>query len=180
MGGTFGVGALAQVDLVGFRLLNQGVGGSACDAFFAVLDWANFGLAVVLTIAAALAWRRAGVRRVLLAALFAFLASDTGGSLLKQVVRRPRPCRVLADVRLLAACPETYAFPSNHAANAAAVAAVLAAHSVRLGAPAFLAAGVIAYSRVFIGVHYPSDVLGGIVYGTLVGALAAMATRRRR
>lgn len=99
---------------------------------------------------------------------------------LKGVFEQERPCSVVADVAAaIASCPPPgdWSFPSNHAAvaGAAAVAVVL----VR-GAWALVAAPLAlleAFSRVFVGVHYPHDVLAGLVVGALVAAVAVPLAR---
>ncbi len=82
---------------------------------------------------------------------------------LKPLIARPRPCLALMDVSVPFGCSDSFSMPSAHAANAFAVAAAL-------GAPwAWMVAVVVAFSRVAIAVHYPSDVLVGALLGSVVG-----------
>ncbi|WP_017539733.1 phosphatase PAP2 family protein [Nocardiopsis halophila] len=97
----------------------------------------------------------------------------------KAVVRQDRPCRAVADTVAIAACPPhgDWSFPSNHAAvaGAALAAAFLAWRwSAAVAAPLALTE---AFSRVFVGVHYPHDVVIGLLTGAAVGALVAVAAR---
>ena len=95
-----------------------------------------------------------------------------------RIVSRVRPCQ-RGRVRALVQCPEGPSFPSDQAATSAAGALFLAAAEPEL-APAFLAlAGAIAYARVSVGVHYPTDVVGGAALGA-TWALAVRAFRRER
>ncbi|WP_346776454.1 phosphatase PAP2 family protein [Streptomyces sp. HNM0574] len=114
--------------------------------------------------------RRAAVRGLASLAV----ASAAVNTLGKRSVRRPRP--VLDDVpliRQLRRQPVTTSFPSGHAASAAAFATGVALESPRWGAVVAPLAASVAFSRVYTGVHYPSDVLAGAA----LGAGAALAVR---
>ena len=92
--------------------------------------------------------------------------------LLKPLVARIRPCDVHTAVALLIARPRDYSFPSGHAASSfAAVSALLACRS-RWWIPAFVLAVALCFSRLYLYVHWPSDILGGAVLGILLGFLA--------
>jgi len=78
-------------------------------------------------------------------------------------------------VRTLVGCTSSFALPSNHATNTFALASFFASSYRRLAAPLFILAFLVGYSRIYVGVHYPFDVLGGaalgVILGLLVGAL---------
>ena len=83
--------------------------------------------------------------------------------------------------RPLVPTPHTGAFPSGHSATAFACATVIAWASPRLAVPAFVLAALVAWSRVYVGVHWPLDVLGGAALGVLVAtALLKLAAGRPR
>ncbi len=67
--------------------------------------------------------------------------------------------------------PHSGAFPSGHAASAFACATVIGWTSPRLRIPVIVLAAAIAWSRVYVGVHWPLDVLGGALLGVLMGAV---------
>ncbi|MEU3369938.1 phosphatase PAP2 family protein [Streptomyces sp. NPDC006660] len=99
------------------------------------------------------------------------LASLTTNTVAKYATRRGRPVvDAVPLVRRLAKAPHTSSFPSGHSASAAAFAAGVALESTRYGAFVAPVAAAVAFSRVYVGVHYPGDVLAGCVLG--VGAAA--------
>lgn len=91
---------------------------------------------------------------------------------LKPAFGRLRPCIQMSDVRLVTgSCGGEYSFPSNHAANAAAVvsAASFAQRTPLIGAS--ILAVLVGISRVYLGVHFPADVLAGWIFGAICGLL---------
>jgi undecaprenyl-diphosphatase len=89
---------------------------------------------------------------------------------LKTLVARPRPFLVLPDVFLLAV-EKSMSFPSNHAATAFMAATALTAYFKKYTAIFYLFALAIAVSRVYVGVHYPSDITAGAAIGIVTGYL---------
>jgi undecaprenyl-diphosphatase len=111
--------------------------------------------------------------------LIAFFVSSAASDAIKLAVARDRP----HDDPLVHE-PTTHSFPSGHAATSFACAATLSAFVPRHGAIVlYVLAAAIAYSRVYVGVHYPTDVLGGAALGLLVATslrLLPRALRRSR
>ena len=92
--------------------------------------------------------------------------------LLKNLVARTRPCDVNTAIQLLISRPSDWSFPSGHtAASFASVAALYFAGEKKLWKPALVLACLIAVSRLYLYVHYPTDVLGGVVIGIIAGYL---------
>jgi len=84
---------------------------------------------------------------------------------------RPRPFDGLDGINLLFYQPTDSSFPSNSAAAAFAIAAAVWCVNRRIGAVLFIAAAVYGFSRVYVGVHYPADILGGAVIALVITAL---------
>jgi undecaprenyl-diphosphatase len=125
----------------------------------------------------ALYWRRPWV---LVAVAAAGLSADLISLALRQLIGRDRPFVLYPEPRPLVHPPSSGSFPSGHASAAFACATVMAWASPRLAVPVYVLAAVVAWSRVYVGVHYPLDVLGGALLGTLVGMLVVFLTRRGR
>ena len=105
--------------------------------------------------------RTAGILLVL-----SIIASDQfSSSVLKNLFARIRPCHALQGVRLLVDCGSGFSFPSSHAVNNFAGATILSHFYRKYAWGWFSLASLIALSRPYIGVHYPSDIAGGAVIG---------------
>ena len=89
--------------------------------------------------------------------------------ILKNLVGRIRPFDVNTSIQLLVARPHDYSFPSGHTAASFAAAVILFLQlPKKYGIPALILAVLISFSRLYLGVHYPTDVLAGAVSGTLI------------
>ena len=87
---------------------------------------------------------------------------------IKNLVARTRPFDVNTAVQLLVAKPRDYSFPSGHtAASFASVTALYLAGEKKLWKPALALAILIAFSRMYLYVHYPTDILGGVIFGSI-------------
>ena len=106
--------------------------------------------------------------------------------IIKPFVARPRPCDVNMAIQLLIPRPSDWSFPSGHTSAAFASASALFFHACRSSSvavsesrtaakkfwkPVLVLAFLIAFSRLYLYVHYPTDVLGGMIIGVISGAL---------
>ncbi len=103
---------------------------------------------------------------VLLALLAGFIICNL---ILKPILARPRPCWIRPDVPLLIAIPHDFSFPSGHTVSSFAAAESLRYANKKFGYIAYVLAFLIAFSRLYLYVHFPSDVIVGALIGFLCG-----------
>jgi undecaprenyl-diphosphatase len=153
-----------------FRLLNGNGLNPILDRLLPfATDAGNFTLPfVVAAIVIVLVGRVRGIRFLMLAVVSVVVADAIGTHIFKYSFLRARPCIALGDVRLLVGCTNLPSFPSNHAVNASVLATLTTLYIPRLWLPATALAILVGYSRVYVGVHYPLDVLAGSVLGIVV------------
>ena len=108
----------------------------------------------------------------------ALLAASLASSALKDVFGRLRPPLAHDSLTALVSLPADSSFPSGHATGAFAAAGVVAALHPRLRAPVLALACLVAFSRVYLGVHYPTDVVAGAALGLAIAAVAVGLARR--
>lgn len=91
--------------------------------------------------------------------------------IIKPLIQRDRPFYLYPNLTLLIPAPYGYSFPSGHTMDAFLSSTILYCYNKKYGAIAFLIAFFMGLSRIYLFVHYPSDVLAGAVFGILVGLL---------
>ena len=113
-------------------------------------------------------------RKVGLMSAIALLGSlIINNNLIKNLVQRPRPFRTFPELQIIIPTPSEFSFPSGHTSSSFAAAAVFYRHlPKKLGVPSVVLAGLIGFSRLYVGVHYPTDVLAGVIMGILLSYMA--------
>jgi len=149
------------------------------DLFVALSHIGSYGMVWLLLAAlAVLVWRRPAIFMYVLAGE---VLADVTSYGLRYAIGRDRPPVRFAEPRALVHVPMNPSFPSGHAATSFACAALLAWLTPLPKVPLFALAALIAFSRVYDGVHYPLDAVGGAVLGLLVAtALRLLAEALRR
>ena len=113
--------------------------------------------------------RRAGVMSAV--ALLGSLIINN--NIVKNIVQRPRPFVTFTDLQIIIPIPSEFSFPSGHTSSSFAAAAVFYRHlPKKLGLPSVILAGLIGFSRLYVGVHYPTDVIAGVLMGILLSYMA--------
>lgn len=118
---------------------------------------------------------RATGAMVLSAVILGYLIGELG---LKHFVARPRPFVENPAIQPFVAPPHGYSFPSGHSCSSFAAATVLLMRDKRFGIPALAVAVLIAFSRLYNYVHFPSDVLTGILLGVICAFVVAFIFRK--
>lgn len=99
--------------------------------------------------------------------------------ILKNLFGRIRPCDINTSIQLLIPRPDDFSFPSGHTASSfAAVTALMMSGKRKLWEPALALVVLIAFSRLYLYVHYPTDILGGMIVGGAAGVIGYLAVER--
>jgi undecaprenyl-diphosphatase len=168
---------LYSIDLAIFYFVNHSLSTGFLDKFFSTITDVNKWY-IAYIILAGIAFFKGGMRGKILVLgliLLIVVTDQTGFRILKELFERARPCRALSDAITPIGCAGGYSFPSNHALNNFAAASFISRLFPNYKWVVFTVASLIALSRVYLGVHYPSDILAGILIGAAFGYLFSLA-----
>ncbi|MGI6168116.1 MAG: phosphatase PAP2 family protein [Christensenellales bacterium] len=118
--------------------------------------------------------RRLGLT-LLAALLLSYYVSD---HILKPLIQRPRPFALNQSALLPAAAPSSFSFPSTHACSSFAAATAIALSNRKVGIFAYVFSALVGFSRIYLYLHYPSDIIAGAGLGIVCGWLAATILQR--
>jgi undecaprenyl-diphosphatase len=164
------------MDTALFFLINHGLQNSFFDLIMPFITSRSYIFFILIIIPFFLKERKRGFIAVALS-LIALGIGDASANLLKHLFEIPRPCRALEGVRLLGGCGGSFSMPSNHAVNAFASAAAFSYFFRKALLPMFIVAMLVALSRIYIGVHYPSDVIAGSLWGMFTASIVIFTYR---
>lgn len=175
-----------EFDLTLFDYIHRGLAHPILDAVLPVYREKTTWIPLYLLMVALL-WRQYGGRRTLILLLCVgaslAVADQLAASVIKPWVGRPRPCAAGLVVRELVGCGGIFSFPSNHATNHFALAVVLSRTWLADKAAIWRIllygwAGSISLAQVYVGKHYPADVLAGALLGVVIGLGGTWLYRR--
>jgi len=173
-------GILSDMDTLLFYFMNGGVRSDFLDVLMPYLTRvSNWRVAIGILWGALFFFSGKRGRVVAILLLIAIAVSDfVGARVIKRLIMRPRPCLTLQDVHLLVSCGQSSSLPSIHALNIFTGATVFSAfYGKWTRVLLFTIAALVAFSRVYVGVHYPSDVLAGAVIGIAWGMTVVWSCR---
>ncbi|OLD59872.1 MAG: hypothetical protein AUI33_16095, partial [Ignavibacteria bacterium 13_1_40CM_2_61_4] len=173
---------LYSIDKAVFYFCNQTISNPVFDAAMPILtDWNQhwYGLLLFGILWLILVWKggKKGRTAAFLLIPLIYMSDQLNNNVLKTLFARPRPCyiidgkMVLEHVRLLVSCGGGFSFPSGHAVNNFAAATFFSYYYRRWAWAFYTYAGLMAFSRMSVGVHYPSDVLAGAAVETLCASV---------
>ena len=158
---------ILEIDIALLRLLNVQWTNPFLDSVIPLFsDAEKWAIPMVLiSLVIVIKERRKGVIMLVGVGLTILLSETMSTMVVKELVGRIRPCHVHEWLRVLGYCPKSPSFTSTHATNIFAAATFLSFFFPRWRLPMAFLAVVVGYSRIYKGVHYPSDILGGAVLG---------------
>ena len=166
-----------SIDLTIFYFFNHTLSIGFLDKFFSILtNVNNWYIAYIILLG--IAFTKGGIKgkiAVGLVILLIVFTDQLGHKVIKEIFQRIRPCIALLDVLAPLGCNGTYSFPSNHALNNFAAATFFYRLFPKLKWILFVTASLIALSRVYLGLHYPSDIIGGAIIGSGFGYIFSAA-----
>ncbi len=171
---------LYSIDLSVLYFFNHTLSTGFLDKFFSIItNVNNWYIAYIILIG--ISWTkggRIGKIAVVGAILLILVGDQFGHKVLKEIFARVRPCNALSDIITPLGCTGSYSFPSNHAINNFAAAMFFYRLFPKLKWILFITAFFVALSRVYLGLHYPSDIIGGVLIGMLFGYIFAEGALR--
>jgi undecaprenyl-diphosphatase len=167
---------LYQIDIKLFFFINHTLSNTLFDKLFPFLtDVKNWYIAyIILFFICVFKGGRIGRIAAIGMILLVITTDQFSSFFLKSFFARTRPCNILQNVNILVTCTNSYSFPSSHAVNNFAAAVFFTKIFPKIKWPLFIVAFLMAFSRPYVGVHYPSDVIGGAIIGAAFGYVFAL------
>ncbi len=162
---------LYSIDVSIFFFINHTLSNPVFDKFFVFLtDVKHWYITyIILWCIVFFKGGRIGKIAAITSLIIITFSDQFSSSLLKNWIGRIRPCNALENVNILVGCTGSFSFPSSHAVNNFAIAAFFGEIFKKYRVLLFSVASIVALSRPYVGVHYPSDILGGAIIGIIIG-----------
>lgn len=162
---------ISNLDINILNFIRDNLSNAVMDKFMVVItslgDKGLIWIVMALILLAVKKYRKIGI--ILLIALL--MTSLLGEGIVKNIVQRPRAFITYPDISIIINPPTSFSFPSGHTASSFAAAVVLGHYFKKWSFLFYFLATLIAFSRLYLFVHYPSDIIVGIALGTICGLL---------
>lgn len=171
---------LYSLDLSILYFFNHTLSSGLLDRFFSTITNVN-NWYITYIILLGICWTKGGQigKIAVIGVLLLIIAGDQlGHRVIKEIFQRERPCNVFSDILTPLGCTGSYSFPSNHALNNFAAATFFYRLFPKLKWILFITAFLVALSRLYLGLHYPSDMIGGALIGIFFGYIFAEGVLR--
>jgi 4-amino-4-deoxy-L-arabinose transferase-like glycosyltransferase len=169
--------SLSEIDSALFFLVNKNLQNSFFDVVMPFIT-KNAKLIFLFTVLWSAVKEKKAALQIIFVSLIAVALADGYGHVLKDIIARQRPCNAFRDINLLIGCGHSFSMPSNHASNAFAFAITFFFLRTNIiGYFSLAAAVLIGFSRIYVGVHYPFDVIAGMLLGAGSACAAIMIYR---
>jgi undecaprenyl-diphosphatase len=181
--------SLLRLDTFLFIFFNHSIANPVFDFIFPIITYSMFWIVPGSIAALLFIWfqKKKALIVLCLSLLTVGVSDPVCNRLIKPAVHRLRPCNPQVQIekgRFLIGRKTSLSFPSSHAMNMFAQAALFVLFFRKRAVWFFLFASIIGFSRIYVGVHYPFDVLGGAIFGVCIGAgvyfLFQLFSRRRK
>ena len=164
--------SLIKLDHTLFKLINSDLKTGFLDTLMPIItrDTNLFFLILLLLVVIFLIYRKRDIRGLVTLIILVFF-SDFCTEKFKALFTRPRPCLSVEGANLLVGCSASYSFPSGHATNIFTAMVFLSLKYPKLSPLLLFIAFLVAYSRVYVGVHFPVDITAGALLGTIIAMI---------
>ena len=167
---------LSMIDTLLFLFINIKLANPVTDF---IMPYITSGPIIIITYIISLAlllWKGNKQLRwmVLFSIIILVFCDQSASTFIKKWICRPRPCAIMAEINLLVGCGAGWSMPSSHAVNVFGQAFFFSFFYKKYAGLLFLYAFLVAISRVFVGVHYPADIITGALLGGIIASVMAL------
>ncbi len=163
--------SLINIDLKTFYFINKTLSNQVFDVIMPIITEAKTWLPIIVVFII-YQFFRCGIKgKLCIVSLIIgiLLCDQISSALIKELVNRPRPCHILQDINLLVPCGAGKSFPSSHAANSMMLVTIISLFYNKHRYWLISLAILVGFSRIYVGVHHPLDVLCGLILGVIIG-----------